>query len=105
METTAVIEVKPYLCKTVAIQRLANYNLKIPLYISLEFFEDMVHADHLDTETWAEDDTDYKALDGIRLELECLYKFLKETPNDQLGDKFLSWKKLLINAIEGKDEF
>jgi len=65
----------------------------------------MVHADHLDTETWVEGDTDYEALDGIRLELESLYKFLVEKPDTQLSGKFKSWKKLLINAIEERDDF
>ena len=99
-----IIEEKPLFTKTVAIQRLANYTLKMPLYISLEFFEDMVHADHLDTESWAEGDDDYDAIDGIRLEIECLYKFLSETPNEKLSEKFISWKKLLIAAIEGRDD-
>ena len=91
---------KPIYSKIVAIQRLPNYNLKNPVYVSLEFFPDIVHADHFDTESWAEGENEYEALDGIRFEIEDLYEHLCEMPDVKLGDKLKSWKRLLANMIE-----
>ena len=99
-----IIEEKPLFSKTVAIQRLINYTLKSPLYVNVEFYKDYVFAEHLDTESWAEGEDDYDAIDGLRMEIEALYKHLKKTPDEKLGRNLLSWKKLLIAAIEGRDD-
>ena len=87
-----ILDEKPIYSKIVAIQRLVNYKIKNPVYVSLEFFLDMVHADHLDTESWSEGENEYQALDGLRFEIEDLFNHLKETPDAELGDNLPRWK-------------
>ncbi len=99
-EVIPILDENPVFTKTIAIQRLINYNLKSPLYVNVEFYKDYVFAEHLDTESWAEGEDDYLAVDGLRMEIEALYKHLKKTPANKLGRNLLSWKKLLESVIE-----
>ena len=98
-EIQSLIE-KPLSTKITAIQRLMNYKLNSPFYINLEIYPDSVIAEHTDTESWAEAETEYEAIDGLRIEIEDLYEHLKTTPNEQLGRNPLSWKRLLNSCIE-----
>ena len=99
-EREQLIDEKPLFSKTVAIQRLIKYILKSPLYINVEYYPEYVFAEHIDTESWAEGADDYDAINGLRMEIEALYKHLKKTPDEKLGKNLLSWKRLLSSVIE-----
>ncbi|MBC8205044.1 hypothetical protein ISS30_08655 [bacterium] len=98
-EIQSLIE-NPTYTKVMVIQRLINYKLKDPLYINLEIYPDGIIAEHTDTESWAEAETEYEAIDGLRIEIEDLYEHLKNTPDEQLGRNPLSWKRLLNSCVE-----
>jgi hypothetical protein len=100
LDNSPILEEKPLFSKSVPIQRLVNYNLKAPLYVNVEYYADMVFAEHLDTESWAEGEDDYDAINGLRMEIESLYKHLKRTPDSKLGRNLLSWKRLLTSVVE-----
>ncbi len=66
----------------------------------MEIYADEIIARHPDTESWASGETYYEAIDGLRYELEDLFSFLKETPDEKLGRNPLLWKILLISELE-----
>ena len=101
METKNVfVEEKPVYTKVTAIQYLATLKLNNPIYVTLEIYEDGILAEHPDTESWAEGDTEYEAIDGLRTEIEALYKHLIDAPDENLGRNPLRWKKFLLSIVE-----
>lgn len=94
-----ILEEKPLYTKVTAIQHLMTRRLNNPLYITLEFYKDGIIAEHPDTESWAEGETEYEAIDGLRYEIEDLYDDLKEIPDEELGRNPLRWKRFLLSIV------
>jgi hypothetical protein len=96
-----LLDSKPLYSQVVAIQRLFKYPLLNPIYITIETYSDGIIAEHPDTESWAEGETEYEAIDNLRIEIEALYEDLREIPDDKLGRNPLQWKRFLLLEIEG----
>ena len=99
------LDIKPSSTKIITINSLISFRLRESFYISLEYYDDEIIAWHYDTESYASGKIEFEAIEGLKNELEDLFKYLINTPDEELCFCIQRWKKLLLYAlVESKFE-
>ncbi len=70
-----------------------GYKLTKPLPVTIEFYDNEVLASLQEYELCSEAKTSFEAVHDLKLQILDLYDELSETPDEELGDEMLAWKK------------
>jgi hypothetical protein len=77
-----------------------KYQLRQPLAVQLEEYEEEAVARVPELDVFASADTDSEALALLKREVETLYEELAATPIEQLGERPRAWLRLLERVIQ-----
>lgn len=77
-----------------------EYELRIPLDVTVEIHQDEVIAIIPDLELYGEGSNQIEAVNELKLELLDLYDDLEEMADDELGEFPQSWKRTLQQLVK-----
>ena len=89
-------------CRQAALYDLGSerYELRQPLGVQLEEYEEEAVARIPELDVFASADTDSEALGLLKREVVTLYEELAATPVERLGERPLAWLRLLERVIQ-----